>query len=32
MVSFDVTNTGAREGAEDGEVYVSDGHSKWRGR
>jgi beta-glucosidase len=27
-VSFDVTNTGQREGAEIGEVYVSDGHSK----
>jgi beta-glucosidase len=27
-VSFDVTNTGRREGAEIGEVYVSDGHSK----
>jgi beta-glucosidase len=27
-VSFDVTNTGHREGAEIGEVYVSDGHSK----
>jgi beta-glucosidase len=27
-VSFDVTNTGKREGAEVGEVYVSDGHSK----
>jgi beta-glucosidase len=26
-VSFDVTNTGRREGAETGEVYVSDGHS-----
>lgn len=26
-VSFDVTNTGQREGAEIGEVYVSDGHS-----
>jgi beta-glucosidase len=26
-VSFDVTNTGAREGAEVGEVYVSDTHS-----
>jgi len=27
-VSFDVTNAGKREGAEIGEVYVSDGHSK----
>jgi beta-glucosidase len=27
-VSFDVTNTGRREGMETGEVYVSDGHSK----
>ena len=27
-VSFDVTNTGQHEGAEVGEVYVSDGHSK----
>lgn len=27
-VSFDVTNTGGRESAEIGEVYVSDGHSK----
>jgi beta-glucosidase len=27
-VSFDVTNSGSREGAEVGEVYVSDGHSK----
>ncbi len=27
-VSFDITNTGKREGAEIGEVYVSDGHSK----
>lgn len=26
-VSFDVTNTGQRDGAEVGEVYVSDGHS-----
>src|SRR5580698_2134411 len=26
-VSFDVTNTGAREGAEVGQVYVSDTHS-----
>lgn len=26
-VSFDLTNTGQREGAEVGEVYVSDGHS-----
>ena len=26
-VSFDVTNTGQREGAEIGEVYVSDSHS-----
>jgi beta-glucosidase len=28
MVSFDIANTGAREGAEVGEVYVSDGHAK----
>ena len=27
-VSFDVTNTGSREGAEIGEVYVGDDHSK----
>ena len=27
-VSFDITNTGQREGAEAGEVYVSDGHAK----
>jgi beta-glucosidase len=27
-VTFDVTNTGSREGAEVGEVYVSDTHSK----
>jgi beta-glucosidase len=27
MVTFDVTNTGSREGAEVGEVYVSDTHS-----
>jgi len=27
-VSFDVTNTGQRGGAEIGEVYVSDGHSR----
>jgi beta-glucosidase len=27
-VSFDITNTGKREGAEVAEVYVSDGHSK----
>jgi len=27
-VSFDVTNTGQREGAEIGEVYVSDAHEK----
>jgi beta-glucosidase len=27
-VSFDITNTGQHEGAEVGEVYVSDGHSK----
>ncbi len=27
-VTFDVTNTGTREGAEVGEVYVSDTHSK----
>ena len=26
-VTFDVTNTGSREGAEVGEVYVSDAHS-----
>ncbi len=26
-VSFDVTNTGSREGAEVGEVYVSDTHA-----
>jgi beta-glucosidase len=27
-VTFDITNTGKREGAEVAEVYVSDGHSK----
>jgi beta-glucosidase len=27
-VSFDITNTGQREGAETGEVYVGDGHAK----
>ena len=27
-VSFDVTNTGDREGADVAQVYVSDGHSK----
>lgn len=27
-VSFDITNTGQREGAEVGEVYVGDGHAK----
>jgi len=27
-VSFDVTNTGQREGAETGEVYVGDAHAK----
>lgn len=27
MVSFDVTNTGSREGAEVAEVYVGDGHA-----